>query len=584
MKKILNILFAVVFIVSIVQDCSADGHEPSILVLTPYEVEYEKVFSDEISELDSKIIERFKYRADYDSSVSSSESSNIKIMRQDMSDYVRNINFQKTISYVATNSLIYTFIDKFKNLLITVKDVKCKGDHDCFKEITTKGKFQYVVNVKKLSFYKQLGAKMAKATIQLYDNAVGTIVLEKEYFGDWKNYGFEFSCEENTLECNVNNILAQSTKEIISYVMSHSPTVIRERDLRYKRAFVLKNNYLSKPFDTNFIEKIIPRTDTMISLNLLYYSFVDESKTKFLSFFIDSISKEEYKSRMSSKKENGIQVLHNVDVLKEGSLNEDFFNEVPSLNTYTVNGIYYKGKWYYKKSNITYFTEPTKEVGKVEYFNNLQKWNFFEKNSDKFNQDFWVTNQFGIIRDLTKDSLWSKHGKDLWKSEERENRKYIGMYELVAAQMKDSVKNEIKRKDSIVGATIFIPFYESLLKKYPLEFSKYAFNYKNIIIISLSERNVFISPVMITDSKGEKTLRFFVTSIGEKHIYEWIYFTPKVLKPDDWHFGSDVVDLLSTVTEWNFSFETLDDPKFWNEYVLLKNNGTYMYLKEIHYQ
>ncbi|SDL87975.1 hypothetical protein SAMN05421820_102387 [Pedobacter steynii] len=38
---------------------------------------------------------------------------------------------------------------------------------------------------------------------------------------------------------------------------------------------------------------------------------------------------------------------------------------------------------------------------------------------------------------------------------------------------------------------------------------------------------------------------------------------------------------LAKITKWDYSYDTLDDEQFWNNYVLLKENGAYRYLKRL---
>jgi len=62
-------------------------------------------------------------------------------------------------------------------------------------------------------------------------------------------------------------------------------------------------------------------------------------------------------------------------------------------------------------------------------------------------------------------------------------------------------------------------------------------------------------------------------------LYEWNYFETLAIKGN--LFGSEVVDQIGSLTEWNFSVDNLNDEKFWNQYVLLKQGNGYKYLKEI---
>jgi len=103
---------------------------------------------------------------------------------------------------------------------------------------------------------------------------------------------------------------------------------------------------------------------------------------------------------------------------------------------YVVLGVLYESKWYIQKRKVTYFNSDDLETGKKKYFDNLQEWHFFKEGSTEFNPDFWETYFFSKIQDLTKDPDWDKYGETIWKYEEKENRNYIGIYKIVADELK----------------------------------------------------------------------------------------------------------------------------------------------------
>ena len=105
--------------------------------------------------------------------------------------------------------------------------------------------------------------------------------------------------------------------------------------------------------------------------------------------------------------------------------------------------------------------------------------------------------------------------------------------------------------------------------------------YDKPTLIYPKERNVFLNPIMITNAKGEKLLHYFVVFADSKIVYEWTYFKNKKIPEKSWHYGSDIVEQLKALTDWNFSFNTLDDNKFWTNYVSLKLGNNYKYLKQI---
>jgi len=66
---------------------------------------------------------------------------------------------------------------------------------------------------------------------------------------------------------------------------------------------------------------------------------------------------------------------------------------------------------------------------------------------------------------------------------------------------------------------------------------------------------------------------------NSNELYEWTYFKPLIIEGN--LFGSEVVDQIGSLTEWNFSIDNLNDEKFWNQYVLLKQGNDFKYLSKI---
>jgi hypothetical protein len=66
-----------------------------------------------------------------------------------------------------------------------------------------------------------------------------------------------------------------------------------------------------------------------------------------------------------------------------------FSGSLPNTYSYIVYGVLYKNKWYYEKSEVTYFDAESLEKGRAIYFGYLRKWQFFSDNTANPNPEFW---------------------------------------------------------------------------------------------------------------------------------------------------------------------------------------------------
>jgi hypothetical protein len=272
-----------------------------------------------------------------------------------------------------------------------------------------------------------------------------------------------------------------------------------------------------------------------------------------------------------NKKDKNVNIISSKDIKDKG-----FLDDVPQTYAFIINGVKYKDKWYYEKVKSTYFEANSIDEGRKMYFNNLQKLDFFIENSITVNPNFWETGLFKKVRDLKQDPEWEKYGESMWKNEEANDRNYVGMYEIVANVLRRTKREENEKFEQLLKESKLKPTYEQLKRSQPKEYSKYS----DHSLIYSSDRKVVINPVLLTNDKDIKTIHYFVVLENSGDVFEWTYFPTEEVKGSGF-FGSNVVDRMNTITEWNFSYDNLDDKNFWDKYVILKEGDRFKYLKKV---
>jgi len=560
------------FLLTITTTFAQTVYEPQILILSPNLTKYEKTFDKEVTKYNKEIkgkINSSEQEIALNSPDFKKQPENILIITKSEIEFSKNLDFFKQACFISEQFLAYRFFEKFPNLLIKLKDEKSIGSLDDLEKQSEKEKLQYVLNFASIELYKENKINYAKITVQLYDNVSNSILLDKQYIGDWNNPGFEFSCEDKTINCTINNALSQALGEVIYTIASNSPTLKREKQLQQERFDFLIKSQFNQFFDKQQIKNIISATDNNINIEIAYQALFSNDKSKFVAFFLEQVSAQDFKTLKANKKDKNVNIISNKDIKDDG-----FLDDIPKTYAYIVKGVKYEDKWYYEKSNVTYFETKTLNNGQQNFFNNLQKWNFFKENSTEFNPDFWETELFKKVPDLKKDPDWEKYGESMWKTDEINNRAYIGLYDIVANRMQEAVENDNLEFDK-KNKELFTKFYENLKSKDSKMYNKISEH----SLIYPTDKSVVINPTLITNKEGVKTIHYFVILDNLNNIFEWNYFEPKVVI--DNLYGSQVVDQISTLTDWNFSVDNLNDMEFWNKYVLLKTESKYKYLTEI---
>ena len=454
-----------------------------------------------------------------------------------------------------------------------------------------------VTNEDKLELLKKDGISFAKITVQLYDNLSQTLLINSDFLGDWANPGFEFACEDKSINCTVNNALSKALGEVIYQVASNSPTIKRDKELSQQRFDELIKNHYSKPNDKDFLSKVVPTSDSNIVLTDQYQIILDQSKTKFVAFFITQVSAQDFKALKDNKKDKNINIISSKDIK-----DEVFLDDVPQTYAYIVNGVKYNSKWYYEKSSVTYFEAKNIEEGKQKYFYNLAKWNFFKENSTEFNPDFWESYFFtkvesAVIKNKSEieeiKSLLAKakttEDKEIYQNmiddyyeKDIKNEGYFGLYEIVANQLRQEKRKQDEQFSEFIKTDFLPKFYESYCNENNLN-GYVKMNGKDIPLIFPSDKSIILCPIVLDKGNEKKELHFFVLIPNEENsyiAYKWNYFEP--IKPQYGSmYGQEVNKQLNQITKWNFSFDTLDDKNFWDNFVLIKTGDNYKHLTKV---
>jgi len=410
-------------------------YEPQILILSPGGTKFDGAFEKQIAEISAKLKSDIK-PGDREKVLQSpkfkEQPENLRMMTLNQLDYALKVDFFKQMPLMTASYLSYRFYERFTNLMVRIKDVQSDGSLASLKAVAAGDNLQYVMNFPSVVFYKDKGVNVAKITVQLFDKNTGTLLLNKAYTGDARNHGFETTCEDGTLNCNLINALSQGYAEVARIVADNNPAIIRERKLGDLRTTTLRT-YLAYPYDVALLKQVTG-ADSTIEQGAVFQCLYNSDKTKFVAFFLKQVAaaKSGLLGVGKSNGDNNVKVLTNKKIGDKGYLDQS-----PQKYAYTVTGIKYQGKWYFAKDNATYFEADNLQEAREQYFNSLQSFNFFKPNSTDFNPQFWETKLFEKVPDLTKDPQWAKYGKTIWRNEEIENRPYIGLYKVVADRMRE---------------------------------------------------------------------------------------------------------------------------------------------------
>lgn len=550
--------------------------EPQILIISPYKTNYDKSFEDELT-AKNKEIQLSTQKAIKENTFLpygfKFETESIQTSYKSQLEYSKNLDFFKNVSSTLLKMLLDNFKRNFNNPLITLKDTTSVGLINDLRKIAKKENVQYVVNFPLIELYKDNETSYAAVTFQLFDKVRDAIILENTFSEDWSDRNLMLLCTDKTIDCCVKNALHHITLRIQEAVKSNSTSYTNERNLFKERSELLAKNYLYQPFDKHFLDTIIPKSDSSISISSLFQLLVNPNRTMFAAFFSERITEKTYQYYQSSGKIKGdVNFYHSLDT-PDTALHS---------YSYIVSGVKYNNKWYYEKSNIFYTDARSDEEGKKSLLYKLTNLNFFKDNSTEINPDFWETKLFEKVSTVPNNSFIPRYKEFFWKVDSINYKDYIGLTKIVAKKTRKEKRDSLRLKDMELINTYFEPLITKLnyQKKYEVVSLKHKFF--DHIFVNTSDRKIILCPVNIKERGKDSTLKYFVLLQDQNNsykLYEWNYFNSTDNSTKD--SGHNLKDQINSLTYWEYSIDAVDESKFWNEYVLKQSGGKYSYLKEV---
>ncbi len=189
-------------------------YKPVIVVLDACKIQYDTTLFEEIK--------NFTYRVEYTEqeekhildSLSKNER-NIQVMDIAEFHYRKQMNYASSFTLSLYGMLTYIIFGKTENCILIPSHDKSGGTIEQLKTVAKKHNVQWVVNPVMLHSFKKDGNTYSTVRVQVYDMQKDKIALDKEYTGDTKSPGLEFSCESGTIECTINNLIKLLLHDIL---------------------------------------------------------------------------------------------------------------------------------------------------------------------------------------------------------------------------------------------------------------------------------------------------------------------------------------------------------------------------------
>lgn len=327
-------------------------------------------------------------------------------------------------------------------------------------------------------------------------------------------------------------------------------------------------------YNTEILNILEPRVNKQ-DLHGYYGGMLSPDKTKLVAYTyvpLDSIDFDEYNYMLNcGHSVIGTNLERKKKYLDDGTYQMKSMEECINEGIYKAFssqfcGIFYEGKWFIQHDLLFFDDQMTEEDAKA-YFS----WR------DKL-PDHWNESPFdmGLIHTIpgTDESM-----RDV------EREEFTGMPWLVS-HMKIEHKTKVNRAfTTYMNTAVVHPFLSRMRIRSFDEFNEFISLFGYYTLVFPENKAHFLIVTMAGHKvKGYRLVWFFYDPVLNK-FYRWTYPTPRF---SEWsyHYPEDVIQDLHTISDWNDcrflnSSRTMDNQRFWSEFVLKKEDGRYQWLEEI---
>ncbi|NOU60637.1 hypothetical protein [Marinifilum caeruleilacunae] len=196
-------------------------YQPKLIVLDPYEKVIDEKFEKEIRKYEMKLITTPEYDENILSSIKQKAKQENEVVME-YKDYLfaKEMNYFSRVSIGFSGFITYKLYNYNSNCLVFSVHESSNESIENYKNITKKHKVDWLINPILVRTYIDEGQTYTDIRIQLYNRKKNKIQLDCTYTGNSKNPGFEWACEDGSINCTVNNAQAQAINEIMKFLIN----------------------------------------------------------------------------------------------------------------------------------------------------------------------------------------------------------------------------------------------------------------------------------------------------------------------------------------------------------------------------
>lgn len=318
-----------------------------------------------------------------------------------------------------------------------------------------------------------------------------------------------------------------------------------------------------------------------ILLKGLYLAVFNNEKDKFYAASFVDIDKEEYyKVGYYLEKPGAFSAFYKPGderrrkYTTNGSWSDKTEDECVAEGIYKYysvrfTGVFHENDWYIVLE-VSYFSDELTEDESKGFIKKM------------IGDNYWQSSRFMPYEDFILSN-----GKKLHSQQYQQ----FGNVPQIVAHLKQQKKEAINRAYiRYINEEVFFPLTQKLKINYPesyYDFSSSLFQTDDFALFFPESKKYVIAATVCHKRKGARTVAYFLYHSATSEVFKWIYPVEKEFENVQSCQGN-IIEQMKNISIFDDALYlayshllTLDDPLFWENYVFKKEEGRFIYLKEI---
>ncbi|WP_299362484.1 hypothetical protein [Winogradskyella sp.] len=203
---------SIVFFIVCFSSYSQEVRFPSIIIINSQETIISKELDSIVKKFESKGI------SEHQKQKIINENGKFRLKTEKEIEFLQEVDISTKITYGLNYFLSYKFFEYFEDLLIYPIKESIDSTKESLESISQIHNVNWVINFKKLEFYKEEQYYKGRAEYLLYNQKEDEIVINSKIIADDSNPGFEFVCQPGSIECVINNIIDSVSADVIEFM------------------------------------------------------------------------------------------------------------------------------------------------------------------------------------------------------------------------------------------------------------------------------------------------------------------------------------------------------------------------------